>query len=37
MQNCFNCKENKQIIAFEKLDSGNIRKICRTCKNKQVV
>lgn len=37
MQNCSNCKENKNISTFEKLDSGNIRKVCRTCRNKQIV
>jgi hypothetical protein len=37
MQTCLNCNESKKLSAFEKLESGNIRKTCRTCRNKQKI
>jgi len=29
MLTCLNCNESKKLSAFEKLESGNIRKTCR--------
>jgi len=37
MQTCLNCNKPKNLSAFEKLDSGNLRKTCRTCRNNQKI
>ena len=37
MQKCTNCNSNKELSAFEKYSNNNYRKICRICRNNQLI